>query len=223
MWSQYWTNNFFEYLDKDEEPELISRNRKPISFDAFEEVDNNVKPIPLGFMVYEDNNTPADDKIIKIKQKEMVKNTENVYVYTDEDDQAKSYNEPSALVENNDKNQVKNNEFQVFIDTNDENDGKVFKIPDVYVDNDENVFSKKSSKINQFMGKKENSIKGGSKVELKDDKNFKLPIQIQNYNVYEDESYESKNTEKQINKTKDNSINLSSRGKSPLKKIERVG
>lgn len=197
---------------------MISRNQKPISFDAFEEIDNNVKPLPSDFMVYEDNNTPADDKVFKIQQKGMVKNIDNFYVYTDEDDQAKSHNEPSALVKNNDKN----NEFQVYIDTNDENNGKVFKIPDVYVDNDENVFSKKSSKINQFMDKKESSIKGGSKIELKNDKNCKLPIKIQNFNVYEDESYESKNTEKQINKTKDNSINPSSEGKSPLKKIERV-
>jgi len=200
---------------------LISRDRKPISFDAFEEVDNNVKPFPSNFTVYEDKNTPADDKVFKIQQKEMVKNTENFYVYTDEDNQAKSHNEPSTFVENNDNNQVDNNEFQVYIDNNDENNGKVFKIPDVYVDNDENVFSKKNSKVNQFMGTKESCIKSGSKLESKNDKNFKLPIKVQNY-VYEDESYDSKNTEKLINKTKDNSINPSSEGKSPLKMIESV-
>jgi len=213
---------FFKYLDKDEEPELISRDRKPISFDAFEEVDNNVKPFPSDFMVYEDKNTSADDKVFKIQQKEMVKNTGDFYVYTDEDDQAKSHDEPSPFVENNNKNKIENNEFQVYVDKIDENNGKGFKIPDVYVDNDENVFSKKSSKINQFMGKKESSVNSGSKIVLKDDKNFKLPIKVQNYKVYEDDSYDTKHTEKQINKTKDNSIDPSNEGKSPLKKMQSV-
>lgn len=217
---------FCIFLDKDEEPELILRDRKPILFDAFEEVDNNIKPLPSDFMVYEDDKTPVDDKVFQIQQKDKVKNPGHFYVYTDDDNKAKSHKEPTVFVDHNDENQVENNEFQVYIDKNDENDEnnrKDFKIPDVYVDNDENVFSKKSSKVNQFMGQKESSIiKGGSKIELKNDKNFKLPNKIQNYDVYEDESYDTKNTEKQVNITKDNSINPSNEGKSPLKKIQSV-
>jgi len=192
-------------------------------FDAFEEVDNNIKPFPSDFMVYEDEKTPFNDKVFKMQQKDMVQNPGNFYVYTDDDDQAKSHNEPTVFVDHKDENHVQNNEFQVYIDENDENNRKGFKIPDVYVDNDENVFSKKSSKINQFIGQKESSIiKSDSKIELKNDKNFKLPIKIQNYKVYEDESYDTKNTEKQVNITKDISIDPSNEGKSPLKKIQSV-
>lgn len=209
--------------DKDEEPKLISRERKPILFDAFEEVDNHIKPCPTDFMVYEDNKTPIDSQVFKIQQKEMIRNPGEFYVYTDDDDQAKTHKESTVFVNYNDENQVENNEFQVYIDTNDENNEKGFKIPDVYVDNDENVFSKKSSKINQFMGQKENSgIKSASKVEIKNDKNSEQPIKVQNYKVYEDESYDTINTEKQVNKTKNNSINPSNEGKSPLKKMQNV-
>lgn len=172
----------------------------------------------------------------KIQQK-VVKNLGDFYVYTD-DDQG-THKEP-VFVDHNDKNCVEKNEIQVYIDKNDENngnglkipdvyvdndenDGNGFKIPDVYVDNDENVFSKKSSKVNQFMGQKgSSSIKNGSKLELKYDKNSKQPIKIPKYQVYEDESYETNNTEKQVDKTKENSINPSNEGKSPIKKIPNV-
>jgi len=189
----------------------------------------------------------------KIQQK-VVKNLGDFYVYTD-DDQG-TYKEP-VFADHNDKNCVEKNEIQVYIDKNDENngnglkipdvyvdndenddnrfkipdvyvdndenDGKGFKIPDVYVDDDENVFSKKSSKVNQFMGQKGSSIiKNGSKLELKYDKNSKQPIKIPKYQVYEDESYETNNTEKQVDKTKENSINPSNEGKSPIKKIPNV-
>ncbi|KAL4135310.1 hypothetical protein QTP88_006926 [Uroleucon formosanum] len=280
--------------DKDEESELISRNRKPISFDAFEEVDNNIKPFSSDFMVYEDNKTPAGEKVIKIQQKEMARNPGDFYVYTDDEDQAKSHKEPTVLVEHIDKNQendgkcfkipevyvdneenngkrfkiphvyvdneendgkgfkipdvyVDNEENDgkgfkipdVYVDNeenngkgfkipdvyidNDENNGKGFKVPNVYVDNDENVFSKKSSKINQFIGQKESSIiNSGSKIELKNNKNFKQPIKVQNYKVYEDESYDANNSEKQVNKTNDNSVKSNNEGKSPLKKIQSI-
>ncbi|XP_060855719.1 probable inactive serine/threonine-protein kinase bub1 [Metopolophium dirhodum] len=225
--------------DKDEEPELISRNRKPISFDAFEEVDNNIKPLSSDFMVYEDNKTSADDKIFKIQQKEMARISGNFNVYTDDDDQANAHIEPTVFVEHNDENQVENNKFQVYIDKNDENNGKGFKIPDVYVDNDEN--NGKSFKIpDVYVDNDENNgkdfkipdvyvdndenvfSKKKSKVELKNNKNFKQPIRVQNYKVYEDESYDTKNTEKHVNKTNDNSINPSNEGKSPLKKIQSI-
>lgn len=331
--------------DKDEESDLISRDRKPISsFDAFEEVDN-IKSCPSDFLVYEDNKTPIDNKVFKIQQKEVVKNQEDFYVYTDDNVQGKVFKEPTVFldyndendenngkgfkipdvyvdndenvfskkssknnqfmgqkgissikkgskievknekiqqkvvknlgdfyvytdddqgthkepvfVDHNDKNCVEKNEIQVYIDKNDENNGnglkipdvyvdndendgnrfkipdvyvdndeingKGFKIPDVYVDDDENVFSKKSSKVNQFMGQKgSSSIKNGSKLELKYDKNSKQPIKIPKYQVYEDESYETNNTEKQVDKTKENSINPSNEGKSPIKKIPNI-
>ncbi|CAI6354333.1 unnamed protein product [Macrosiphum euphorbiae] len=242
--------------DKDEEPELISRNRKPISFDAFEEVDNNIKPFSSDFMVYEDNKTPADDKVFKIQQKEMARIPGNFYVYTDDDDQAKSHKEPTVFVEHNDENQVENNKFQVYIDKNDENNGKGFKIPDVYVDNDKN--NEKGFKIpDVYVDNDENNgkdfkipevyvdndenngkdfkipdvyvdndenvfSKKSSKIELKNNKNFKQPIKVQNYKVYEDESNDTNNTEKHVNKTNDNSINPSNEGKSPLKKIQSI-
>ncbi|XP_026817078.1 mitotic checkpoint serine/threonine-protein kinase BUB1-like [Rhopalosiphum maidis] len=300
--------------DKEEESELISRDRKPIAFDAFEEVDNNIKSCPSDFMVYEDNKTPIDNKVFNIQEKEVVRNQRDFYVYTDDNDQGTIHKEPTVFVDCNDENQVyidkndenngksfkvpdvyvdndenvfrkksskinqlmgqkgsssikngskieakipqnqvknpsdfyvytddddqiihkehvlidqndKNhveNEIQVYIDKNDDNNGNDFKVPDVYVDNDENVFSKKSSKVNQFMGQKaSSSIKNGSKIELKNDKNYKQPC-VQNYQVYEDDSYETNNTEKQVDKTKDNSINPSNEGKSPIKKIQNI-
>lgn len=211
---EVWIKYF--YIDKDEESDLVLRDRKPISsFDAFEEVDN-IKSCPSDFLVYEDNKTPIDNKVFKIQQKEVVKSQEDFYVYTDDNVQGKVFKEPTVFVDYNDENQV-------YIDKNDENNGKGFKIPDVYVDNDENVFSKKSSKVNQFMGQKGSSIiKNGSKLELKYDKNSKQPIKIPKYQVYEDESYETNNTEKQVDKTKENSINPSNEGKSPIKKIPNV-
>uniref|UniRef100_A0A2H8TVQ9 Mitotic checkpoint serine/threonine-protein kinase BUB1 n=1 Tax=Melanaphis sacchari TaxID=742174 RepID=A0A2H8TVQ9_9HEMI len=304
--------------DKDEESELISKNRKPIPFDAFEEVDNNIKSGPSDFMVYEDNKIPMDNKAFEIQKKD-VRNQGDFYVYTDDNDQGKILKEPTVFVDFNDENQVftdksdenngkgskipdvyidndenvfrkkssktnqfmgqkgsssiknsskidfknekiqqkelrnlgdfyvytddddletlkkpvsvkdndenhvKNNEIQVYIDENDENNGNGFKIPDVYVDNDENLFNKKSSKMNQFMGQNgSSSIKNGSKIESKNDINSKQPIKNQNYQVYEDESYDTVNTEKKEDKTKDNSIYPSNEGKSPIKKIQNI-
>lgn len=221
--NHYWTNYFF-YIDKDEEPELISRDRKPILFDAFEEVDNNIKPCPSDFMVYEDNQTPIDNNVFKAQQKELVRKPGDFYVYTDDNDQAKTHKEPTVFVDHNDENQVENNEIQVYIDKNDKNNKNGFKIPDVYVDNDdENVFSKKSSKINQFMRQTESTrTKIGSKIEVKKDKNSEQPNNVQNYKVYEDEIYDAKKTEKQVNNTKHNSINPNYEDKSPFKKIQNV-